>query len=180
METTTDFCYHQLELTVTDETKGLNIVISTAVMLIGFISCSSERGTVTDLDAAVRGETSAETWNMLPPRFKHLQCLQYKVSLMRKRVSAVSGPAELLEYYPRWSGGLAECAAQYKIDEKSAEQLQEVVATKMEQVLGEEASSYLALQRLYRSQPHEDWLDKWRSFAIVGIAGVSEALPERP
>jgi hypothetical protein len=158
----------------------LNIVVSTAVMVIGLISCSSERGTVTDLDAAVRGKMSAEIWNTLPPRVKHLQCLQYKVSLMWKRVGAVSGPAELLEYYPRWSDGLAKCAEQYKIDEKSAEQLQEAVATKMAQVLGEEASSYLALQRLYRSQPHEDWLDKWRSFAIVGIGSVSEVLPERP
>ena len=135
---------------------------------------------IEELDAAVRGQTSSETWNRLPPKFKHLQCLEYKVSSMRKLVSTVSGPPELLEYYPRWVEGLAECGRQYPIDEKSAEQLREAIATKMAQVLGEEVSSYLTLQRLYSSEPRDNWLSKWRVFAIVRIADVSEVLSAQP
>ena len=43
-----------------------------------------------DLDSAVQGETPTEIWHTLPPKFKHLQCLQYKISLMRNLVSTVS------------------------------------------------------------------------------------------
>ena len=135
---------------------------------------------IKELDAAVRGQTSSETWNRLPPKFKHLQCLEYKVSSMRQLVSTVSRVAELLEYYPRWVEGLTECGRQYSIDEEKAGQLREAIATKMAQVLGEEVSSYLTLQRLYSSEPRDNWLGKWRSFAIVGIAGVSEVLPKNP
>lgn len=155
------------------------LAVSIAVVLIGVVACSSGSGSVEELDAAVRGQTPTETWNTLPPKFRHLQCLKYKVSSMRKLVSTVSGAAELLEYYPRWAKGLAECERQYPIDEKSAEQFREAIATKMAQALGEEAS-YLTLQRLYSSEPRDDWLSKWRSFAIVGIAGVSEVLPAQP
>ena len=154
--------------------------VSLAAVLIGVAACSSERGSIEELDAAVRGQTPSETWNKLPPKFKHLQCLEYKISLMRKLVSTVSRAAELLEYYPRWVEGLAECGHRYPIDEEKAEQLREAIATKMAQVMGEEVSSYLTLQRLYSSEPRDNWLGKWRSFAIVGIAGVSEVLPKNP
>jgi hypothetical protein len=36
-----------------------------------------------DLDSAVRGKTPIEIWNAAPPKVKHLQCLEYKISLMR-------------------------------------------------------------------------------------------------
>jgi len=154
--------------------------VSAAVALVGMIACSSDRGPVSELDASVRGETSPEIWKGLPVKFKHLSCLRYKISLMRELVNGVSGPVELLEYYPRWAESLTECGVQYPIDEKSAEQFREAVASKMAQVLGEEVSSYLTYQRLYSSEPLGKWVDKWRTFAIVGIAGVSEVLPKEP
>jgi len=155
------------------------IAVSTAVVLVGLMACSSGRGTVSDLDAAVRGNESTEIWSRLPANFKHLACLRYKISSMRRLVSVVSKPVELLDYYPLWEESLAECGAQYPIDDKKAEQLREAVATKMATVIGKEVTSYLTLQRLYSSEPREKWLDMWRSWAITGIAGVSEVLPEK-
>ena len=154
--------------------------VSITVVLVGVAACSSERSSIEELDAVVRGATSSEIWNRLPPKFKHHQCLEYKISSMRKLVSTVSGPAKLLDYYPRWVEGLADCGRRYPIDEKNGEQLREAIATKMAQVLGEEVSNYLTLQRLYSSEPRDNWFEKWQSFAIVGIAGVSEVLPKNP
>jgi hypothetical protein len=133
-----------------------------------------------DLDSAVRGETPAEIWNALPPKVKHLQCLEYKISLMRELVSAVSGPVGLLQNYPSWTEGLAECQGHFPIDKKLAEQLREAVATKMETALGEETSMFLTLQRLNSSHPDKNWLEEWRVFAITGVADVSQALPKEP
>jgi hypothetical protein len=133
-----------------------------------------------DLDSAVRGKTPVEIWNAAPPKVKHLQCLEYKISLMREAVSTVSGPADLLQNYPSWAKGLSECQVHYSIDQKLAEQLREAVATKMETAIGEETSSFLSLQRLNSSHPDKNWLEEWRVFAIVGVANVSQALPKEP
>jgi hypothetical protein len=49
----------------------------------------------------------------------------------------------------------------------------------MATVLGEETSSYLAMQRLYADEARSrqvDWLDRWRATAIIGVAGVADLL----
>jgi len=117
---------------------------------------------------------------VVPAKTKHLQCLEYKISSMRELVSTVSGPVDLLQYYPRWAEGLAECETQYPIDKKLAEQLGEAVATKMATVIGEETASFLTSQRLNSSHSDKNWLEEWRTFAIVGVADVSQALPKEP
>jgi hypothetical protein len=132
------------------------------------------------LDSAVQGETSTELWNALSPKVRNLQCLEYKISLMRKLVSTASGPMDLMQNYPSWTEGLAECQAHYPINKKLAEQLREAVATKMETAIGEETSMFLTLQRLNSSHPGTNWLEEWRVFAITGVADVSQALPKEP
>ncbi len=105
---------------------------------------------------------------------------------MRERVSSVTGPVGLIEYYPAWVGELVECADLYRIEPVKAERLREALATKMAEVLGEETSSYLTFRRWYQGSmsvqgkrtADDEVLEKWRVFAIIGIAGTADILPE--
>jgi hypothetical protein len=157
-------------------------VLSLAVgAILATFAVSQPRPTVpVDLDSAVKGETPTEIWNALPPKVKHLQCLEHKISVMRELVSVVSGPMDLLQYYPSWTEGLPECQTQYPIDKKLAEQLREAVATRMEKAIGEETSMFLSLQRLNSSRPDKNWVEEWRGFAMTGVAEVSQAVPKEP
>jgi hypothetical protein len=166
--------------------KRWQVLVSAALSLaagIGLFTFASQQPrqrATGSLDPAVRGGISTEAWNALPAKFKHLQCLEYKISSMAKLVSAVSGPVDLLQHYPSWSDGLAECQLQYPIDKKRAEQMREAIATQMEAALGKETSMFLTLQRLNGSRPDKNWLEEWRAFAIVGVDSVSEALTKEP
>jgi hypothetical protein len=150
------------------------------------LGCPAPPSSPVDLDTAVRGDMSPQIWASLRDEFKYLECLRYHVSLMRKRVSQVTGPVALIEYYPTWLRGLDECAKRYPVDAPRVEQLREALGTQMAKVLGEETSSYLHLMRLYEvtasqqevDRKQGDWVDKWRAFAIVGVAGAAEVLPE--
>jgi hypothetical protein len=135
-----------------------------------------------DLDDAVRGDRPMALWQTFDGDFKHVQCLHHKVSVMRRRVGAAADPAELVSYYPTWLEELGDCARLYKVDPKRAESLHEALATEMAKVLGEETTSYLTMRRLFAPGPTSgaaargDWIDMWRSTALVGVAGTADVL----
>ena len=113
-----------------------------AVLIVSLLGCSNETPKQ-DFDAAVRGSLSEGEWKPLGDSFKFDQCLRYKISVMRQFTSQVSSPVELINYYPTWVEGLADCDLTYNIERKKAEQLRELAATEMAKALGEETTSYL-------------------------------------
>lgn len=135
-----------------------------------------------NLDDAVRGDRPKALWQSLDGDFKYVECLRHKVSVMRQRVGTASEPAELVGYYPAWLRELTDCARIYKADAERAERLHEALATQMANVLGEETTSYLTMRRLYapdsasRAAGEGDWIEKWRAFALVGVAGTADVL----
>ncbi len=147
-------------------------LIAAVLIVLTTSGCQSETSKI-DLDTAVRKDLKPEQWASIDNSFKFNLCLRYKIGEMRRMVRGVSGPNALIEYYPVWQEGLEDCEKLYKIDHKQAELLREAVATEIAKVLGEEASSYLNMQRLYRDHRSEsEWIDMWRSLAIVGVAEV--------
>ena len=153
--------------------------ISAVLFVFTAFGCRSEVPKM-KLDTLLRGELTLEQWESFDDIFKFGRCLRYKISEMRKRVSEVSGPIALLEYYPEWLDGLESCLQLYKIDHHQADILQEAVAAEMAKVLGKETASYLDIQRLYKNhRPKRERIDMWRIFAITGVAEVANVLANK-
>ena len=167
---------------------GKGIRLSTWLLCVVYVAyllgCSAS--TTGDLDNAVRGERPKELWGTLNHDFKYLECLRHKVSLMRQGVGQAGGPIDLVSYYPSWVQELQDCARLYKVNPDGTEKLQEALASQMANVLGQETCSYLTMQRLYAptatsARPRSgepDWIDKWRAFAVIGIASTADILEE--
>ena len=144
------------------------------------LACRGQGTYQGSLDASVRGSLPAEIWESLDNQFKYRSCLRYKVGVMRRLVSEVDGVIPLIEYYPTWEQRLQECTQTYDVDtSQQAERLREELAIRMARVLGEEATSYLLTIHFSSTRVTEaDWVDEWRTFAIIGIAGVADVVQE--
>jgi hypothetical protein len=137
-----------------------------------------------DLDDAVRGQRPKDLWLTLDRDSKYVDCLHHHVAVMRRRVGLARGPSDLLNYYPKWLHEVDECSRLYQPDPNRSARLREALATQMAVVLGQETTSYLTMHRLYALDPtaptsaKADWIDKWRVFAVVGVAGTADVLED--
>lgn len=153
----------------------IGTIVSVLFVLIA-LGCKAEPNKI-NLDESIRGDFTQEQWNSFDNVFKYESCLRYKIGEMRNLVSKVSSPMDLINYYPLWQERLEACDHLYAIDNVQAEKLRETVSVEMAKALGEETSSYLTIQRLYKNNSSEqEWIDKWRGFAIVNVADVENVL----
>ncbi|HTG32752.1 MAG TPA: hypothetical protein VLB76_07445 [Thermoanaerobaculia bacterium] len=166
--------------------KGTFYSLFLLFALLTGLSCVSPAPDPTEgLDEAARGTLSQSIWESSSDSFKFDSCLRYTISMMRARAGKASGPSELLEYYPRWLKKVRACELIYKVDRAASEDLRDRVTLQMAKVLGEETQSFLATQQLSealgastKNRPWKDWLESWRTEAIIGIAEVDQALPK--
>jgi hypothetical protein len=150
--------------------------IALVLLVLATSGCKSETPKM-NLEAAIRGEVTPEQWESFEDSLKFDLCLRYKISEMRRMVRGAPGPIALIDFYPVWQDGLEDCEKLCKIDHHQAEILREAVATKMAEVLGEVTASYLHTQRLYKkNRAKREWVDMWRSLAIVGVSEVENVL----
>lgn len=163
-------------------TRDAALVLCVLLMSPLSVACRGQGGDQDTLDASVRGSVPADIWESLDNEFKYRGCLRHKVGVMRRLVSEVDGVIPLIEYYPAWEESLHECTQTYDMSgSQEAERLQSALATRMAEILGEETTSYLLTAYLFRTRMSAaDWVDEWRTTAIVGIAGVADAIPEEP
>ena len=117
---------------------------------------------------------------MLSPREKFAYCLDNNVSNMREFAAGSSNPQQLTDYYPTWDSRLQSCRALLPKFDQPALELENTVRIQMRKVLGELTEDYLAEMELVRSghRAAAEAEDSWRTFAIIGIAEVSEVIPK--
>jgi hypothetical protein len=145
------------------------------IFLVGLLSSSCGQGG----EDTLRGSVDRELWQGLSPEEKFAYCLDERVSDMREFAARSSKPEQLNAYYPKWDSNLQRCRDLLPQFTQPALELENSVRIRMRQVLGELTEDYLAEMELVRSghRGAAEAEDSWRTFAIIGIAEVSDVIP---
>ena len=150
-------------------------------LTIACLACLPDTVVEHDLDREVRGTLTEEMWSIWDESSKYNQCLRHQVSVMREIASRSLTVEPLLRSYVSWTRSLRECDSTYNISPEEAARRRDQVATAMETAIGETVPLYLFFARSdtdgVSEERQEERLETWRTFAIVSIAGVADAIP---
>jgi hypothetical protein len=143
------------------------------------MACSCQRHDLAS-EEQLRGSTASDLWNSASPRLKYTFCVQDKIQALANTTKTANAPGELEAAYIPFTRKIEECLQVVPAETEWARPLGEAVKVKMRETLGEIAADYLGEMDLVQSG-HRDRaaaLESWRTWALVGISEVSDALPD--